>query len=62
MIVVRITIKKTLLQSANPYRQSATDCFSSEYLVRTYAAFPNPQLGTYATGIAQAGVKAENGQ
>ena len=54
MAVVRITIKKTLIQSANAHRQSTTDSFSSEYLVRTNAAFPSPQLRAYATGIAQA--------
>lgn len=54
MTVVRIAIKKILLEKAFSYRQVAKSDFSSEYLVQTDAPFPSPQLEAYALGIAQA--------
>lgn len=54
MTVVRIAIKKTLTQSAHSYLRAPTDSFSSEYLVRTDAPFPSPQLEAYALNIVNA--------
>lgn len=54
MTVVRITIKKNLTESAYSYGQSALGPFSSEYLVRTDASFPSPQLKEYAIHLATA--------
>ena len=54
MTVVRITIRKHLEQEAHSYRQGTAGPFSSEYLVRTEAQFPNAQLREYARGIALA--------
>jgi len=50
--VVRITIRKTLIGGTYAYHQVGP--FTSEYLVRTDAPFPSPQLGEYARRIAQA--------
>lgn len=54
LTVVRITIKKTLTQGGYAYRQSASGPFATDYLVRTNAPFPSPQLADYATNIALA--------
>lgn len=54
MTVVRITIKKNLIQGADFHRQSASGPFATEYLVRTEAPFPSPQLREYARSIAVA--------
>jgi len=50
--VVRITIRKTLTGGTYAYHQVGP--FASEYLVRTDAPFPSPQLQDYARNIAQA--------
>lgn len=52
MTVVRITIRKTLTGGTYAYHQVTP--FASEYLVRTDAPFPCPQLGEYARNIARA--------
>ena len=46
------TIRKTLTGGTYAYHQVGP--FTSEYLVRTDAPFPSPQLGEYARRIAQA--------
>ena len=54
MTIVRITLRKQLSDPRAIARMPGIDTFSTEYLVRTDAPWPSPQLEEYAKALTQA--------